>query len=173
MRYGIPNYRVPEEKAGQGYGRVLEWGIEFRGNTTIGKDITMDQLKKDFDAIFLATGANGSARIPLEGADKTGVSGAGISCGTWRSARTPTLKGDVIVVGGGNVAIDVALTAKRLGAAMFTSSAWKREKRCRPTIGRSPVPKRKGSSSTTPGHPRRCWGRQGDGPRADQVHLCL
>ena len=70
LRYGIPNYRLPEERLDRDIDAVLEWGIRFQGNTTIGKDISMARLKKDFDAVFLAGGANGSARIPLKGADK-------------------------------------------------------------------------------------------------------
>jgi formate dehydrogenase (NADP+) beta subunit len=116
MRYGIPDYRLPGERLDKEIDVILESGIIFHGNTTIGKDITLEGLKKDHDAVFLATGANGSIRIPLEGSEKEGVLwgwdflkdvGLGVKF---------DLKGDVVVIGGGNVAIDVALTAKRLGA---------------------------------------------------------
>jgi NADPH-dependent glutamate synthase beta subunit-like oxidoreductase/NAD-dependent dihydropyrimidine dehydrogenase PreA subunit len=116
LRYGIPNYRLPEDRLDQDIDAVLEWGITFRGNTTIGKDISMEQLKKDFDAIFLANGASGSAKIPLQGSEKKGVLwGWEFLCDVARG-KAPALDGNVIVVGGGNVAIDVALAAKRLGA---------------------------------------------------------
>jgi len=116
MRYGIPNYRLPEERLDKDIDDILEWGVTFKGNTTIGKDITMDQLKKDFNAIFIASGANGSTRISLDGSEKKGVLWG------WDFLRDVGLgkifdfSGDVIVIGGGNVAIDVALTAKRMGA---------------------------------------------------------
>lgn len=115
MRYGIPNYRLPEERLDRDVNDILAFGVTFKGNTTIGKEITMDQLKNDFDAIFVASGANGSAKIPLEGAEKRGLLWG------WEFLRDVGLglefdfSGDLIVVGGGNVAIDAALTAKRMG----------------------------------------------------------
>jgi len=116
MRYGIPNYRLPEERLDKDINHILECGVTFKGNTAVGKDITLDQLKTDFDAIFVASGANGSARIPLEGAEKKGLLwGWEFLCDVGLG-KTFDLSGDVIVVGGGNVAIDVALTAKRMGA---------------------------------------------------------
>ncbi|MBN1105244.1 MAG: FAD-dependent oxidoreductase [Deltaproteobacteria bacterium] len=116
LRYGIPNYRLPEERLDRDINAVMEWGIRFQGNTTIGKDIALSRLKKDYEAIFLAGGANGSARIPLKGADKKGVYWGWDFLRDTKLGNAPKIKGDVIVVGGGNVAIDVALTARRMGA---------------------------------------------------------
>jgi len=117
MRYGIPNYRLPEERLDKDIDDILEWGVTFKGNTTIGKDITMDQLKKDFNAIFIASGANGSTRISLDGSEKKGVLWGWDFLRDVGLGKTFDFSGDVIVIGGGNVAIDVALTAKRTGAA--------------------------------------------------------
>ena len=116
MRYGIPNYRLPEERLDKDINEILEWGVTFKGDTTIGKDITLDGLKKDFDAIFMASGANGSIKIPLKGAEKEGVLWGWDFLRDVGLGKAFDLKGDVSVVGGGNVAIDVALTAKRMGA---------------------------------------------------------
>ncbi len=116
MRYGIPNYRLPEERLDKDINDILEWGVTFKGNTVIGKDVTLDQLKKDFDAVFVASGANGSAKISLEGSEKEGVLWGWDFLRDVGMGETFDFKGDVIVVGGGNVAIDVALTAKRMGA---------------------------------------------------------
>ncbi len=116
MRYGIPNYRLPEERLDKDIDDILEWGVTFKGNTTIGKDITMDQLKKDFNAIFIASGANGSTRISLDGSEKKGVLWGWDFLRDVGLGKTFNFSGDVIVIGGGNVAIDVALTAKRTGA---------------------------------------------------------
>lgn len=117
MRYGIPKYRLPEDRLDQDIADIMELGVEFKGNTLVGKDVKFDKLTKDYDAVFVASGANSSARIPLKGSDKKGVLWG------WEFLRD-VAKGDsfdlgskVAVVGGGNVAIDVALTAKRLGAA--------------------------------------------------------
>ena len=116
MRYGIPKYRLPEERLEKEVNDILDVGVTFKGNATIGKDVSLDQLDKEFDAIFVASGANKSMTIPIEGAEKGGVLWG------WDFLRDVGLgnafqfAGDVIVVGGGNVAIDVALTAKRMGA---------------------------------------------------------
>lgn len=116
MRYGIPSYRVPRERLKKDVKDILDLGVSFKGNTVIGRDVTMDQLKQDHDAVFIASGANSSATIPLEGADKKGVLWG------WEFLRDVALGKEfelgqtVAVVGGGNVAIDVALTARRLGA---------------------------------------------------------
>ena len=116
LRYGIPNYRLPEKRLDRDIKDILEWGVKFQGNTTVGKDIPLDQLRKDYDAIFLAGGANASARIPLKGAEKKGVLWGWDFLKEVKLGKAPKMRGEVIVVGGGNVAIDVALTAKRLGA---------------------------------------------------------
>lgn len=116
LRYGIPNYRLPEERLEKDIQAILDLGVSFKGDTSIGKDISADQLKNDFDALFFASGANGSAKIPLEGSDKEGVLWGWDFLRDVGLGKSFAFKGDVIVIGGGNVAIDVALTAKRLGA---------------------------------------------------------
>ena len=116
MRYGIPNYRLPEERLDKDISDILEQGVTFQGNTVIGKDITLEKLKEDFDAVFIASGANGSTKIELEGSDKEGVLWGWDFLRDVALGKSFAFKGDVIVVGGGNVAIDVALTSKRLGA---------------------------------------------------------
>jgi formate dehydrogenase (NADP+) beta subunit len=116
LRYGIPNYRLPEERLDKDINDILEWGVTFKGDTTVGEDITLDQLKKDFDAIFVASGANGSSKITLAGSEKKGVLWGWDFLRDVGLGKTFDFGGDVIVIGGGNVAIDVALTAKRMGA---------------------------------------------------------
>ncbi|MCP4667622.1 MAG: FAD-dependent oxidoreductase, partial [Deltaproteobacteria bacterium] len=117
MRYGIPNYRLPEERMDKDINDILEMGVTFKGNTTVGKEIGLDRLKNDFDAVFIASGANGSARIPLEGSEKKGVMWGLDFLRDVGLGRTCDVDGPVIVIGGGNVAIDAALTARRMGAA--------------------------------------------------------
>jgi len=116
MRYGIPDYRLPEERLDKDIDDILALGVVFKGNTTIGSDISLDQLKKEFDAVFVASGANGSVHIPLEGSEKRGVLWGWDFLKDVGLGKPFEFEGDVIVIGGGNVAIDVALTAKRLGA---------------------------------------------------------
>lgn len=116
IRYGIPRYRVSEERLSKDLQAIFDLGVTFQGNTLVGRDTTLDRIKADHDAVFVAAGAPSSAKIPLEGSDKQGVLWG------WEFLRdvalgTAVSVGDkVAVVGGGNVAIDVALTARRLGA---------------------------------------------------------
>lgn len=115
LRYGIPRYRLPEERLEKDIQVILETGVTFRGGCLVGKEIGLASLRKDHDAVFIASGANSSTRIPLEGSGKKGVFWGlefllDVSLG-----RKIELGKNVVVVGGGNVAIDVALTAKRLG----------------------------------------------------------
>jgi formate dehydrogenase beta subunit len=116
LRYGIPRYRIPEARLDKDVDDILSIGVKFKGRAVIGKDITLAQLKKDFDAVFVASGATASVRIPLEGADKKGILWGWDFLRDVALRKRMKLTGDVIVVGGGNVAVDVALTAKRLGA---------------------------------------------------------
>jgi len=116
LRYGIPNYRLPEKRLDKDVSTILGMGVKFRGNVMIGKDMPLERLKEDYDAVFLAGGANASARILLPGADKKGVLWGWDFLKDVKLGKAPKVRGDVIVVGAGNVAIDVALTARRLGA---------------------------------------------------------
>ncbi len=116
MRYGIPKYRLPEARLDKDINVILEMGVTFQGNTKVGKDVTLEELKQDYDAVFIAAGASASAKIPVEGGDKNGVYWGldflqGMVLGT-----NGSIGSEVAVIGGGNVAIDVALTARRLGA---------------------------------------------------------
>ena len=116
MRYGIPNYRLPEDRLDKDIADILESGITFKGETAVGKDISFDRLASDYDAVFVASGANGSIRIPVDGAEKEGVLWGWDFLKDVGLGKPFEFDGDVVVIGGGNVAIDVALTAKRLGA---------------------------------------------------------
>ena len=73
MRYGIPKYRVPAERLAGDLRVIFDLGVVFKGNTLVGRDTTIDQIKNEHDAIFVAAGASSSTRIPLEGRDKEGV----------------------------------------------------------------------------------------------------
>jgi len=116
MRYGIPHYRTPEERIDADVHEIMNMGVAFKGNTEIGKDVPFQKLKDDFDAVFVASGANSSSQIPLKGKEIEGVLWG------WDFLRDVSLGKEiqmprkVAVVGGGNVAMDVALTARRLGA---------------------------------------------------------
>ncbi|TSA07291.1 MAG: FAD-dependent oxidoreductase [Deltaproteobacteria bacterium] len=115
-RYGIPKYRLPDERLDKDINAILDLGVTFQGNTVVGKDVTLEELKRDYDAVFIALGANASAKIPIEGADKKGVYWGLDFLRDVALSKKVLVGSEVAVIGGGNVAIDVALAAHRLGA---------------------------------------------------------
>jgi len=116
MRYGIPDYRLPEAVLDKEIGEILALGVNFQPNKLIGRDLTLGQLRKDFDAIFIGTGAPLSRKIPLDGAELPQVLWGVDFLREVKLATGISLSGTVVVIGGGAVAVDVALTARRLGA---------------------------------------------------------
>ena len=121
MRYGIPYYRLPEDVLDGEINQVLSAGIILETGKSLGKDFDLNGLKKDgFEAVFIATGLQLSRKIELEGAQLDGVLlGVDFLSETSEEKET-SLKERVFVVGGGNVAVDVALTALRTGAKEVT-----------------------------------------------------
>ncbi len=121
MRYGIPEYRLPRDILAGEIGVVEEMGAEIRCGVTFGKDITLDSLKKDgYAAVFMAIGLHNGRRLGIEHEDIAGVLQGVDFLRDSAMGKRPEIGNDIIVVGGGNVAIDVALTAKRHGAENVT-----------------------------------------------------
>lgn len=115
LRYAIPNYRLPKEIVHRTIKAFKLMGVEFVLNTEVGKDIPLKQLISDYDSVFLNTGAWKRPLIGLEGEELTAFGlDFLIEVNDWLKDK---IDQDVIVVGGGNVAVDVAITAKRMGAA--------------------------------------------------------
>ena len=113
----IPDYRIPTEIASYDVDRVLASGVEVKTNTRVGKDITFDQLKKDHKAVFVAVGCQDAARLPVEGAEAKGVLyGLPFLQEAKASGKVEGFGQTAIVIGGGNVGIDCARIALRLGA---------------------------------------------------------
>ncbi len=120
LRVGIPEYRLPKAILRQEIGYIEKLGVEIKTGIQVGKDITLKQLKKDYDAIFLGVGTHGGMRLGVEGEDLPGVM-EGIAF--LRAASLGEKVGvgkKVAVIGGGNTAIDCACTARRLGAEEVT-----------------------------------------------------
>ncbi|MBO4862275.1 MAG: FAD-dependent oxidoreductase, partial [Firmicutes bacterium] len=121
LRYGIPSYRFPRPKLDEEIASILSTGIEAHTGVDIGKDITMEQLKADYDAVYIAIGAQTDRKAGLPGEDCGNVISAvemlrGI--GDW---QMPDFTGKkVVVIGGGNVAMDVNRSSVRLGAEKVT-----------------------------------------------------
>lgn len=120
LRYGIPAYRLPLETLDAEIKTITDLDIDLRCNTKLGKDVSLEDLKQGYDAVFLAIGAQRSRMVDLPGIDSTRIWGGvelleGIARG-----HEIRLGNRVIVVGGGNTAIDVSRTAVRLGAEDVT-----------------------------------------------------
>ena len=118
LRYGIPEYRLPVTRLDQDIRAILSAGdIELRCNTKIGRDLSFYDLKKNYDAVFLGLGAQIGNRIPMENADAENVIPAADFLQDVANGHPLDLKGKkVVLLGGGNVAMDAARTAVRLGA---------------------------------------------------------
>ena len=121
MRYGIPEYRLPRDILAEEIDVVRQMGAELKCNVAFGSDVTLESLKADgFNACFLAIGLHGGRRLGVENEDVAGVLQGVDFLREAAMGKDFDLGEDVIVVGGGNVAIDVALTAKRKGAKNVT-----------------------------------------------------
>ncbi len=117
LRVGIPSYRLPRDIIDFEFGILEKLGVEVKLNTEIGKDVSMEDIRKEFDAIFIAIGAHLSVMLPLPGSDLKGVlSGVDFLRNVSLGQLIENLGKKVLVVGGGNVAVDVARSARRLGA---------------------------------------------------------
>ena len=109
LRYGIPNYRFPKDRLDEDIHAVLSVGnIEVRRNTKIGRDIAMEDLRKDFDAVYVAIGAQIGKKLRLDGVDAKGVFSAVEMLEKIGEGTVPDYSGHkVAVVGGGNVAMEL------------------------------------------------------------------
>jgi NADPH-dependent glutamate synthase beta subunit-like oxidoreductase len=117
MRYGIPYYRLPENILDKEINAVLSTGIELKTGQKLGVDFEIDQFKKDgFEAVFLAVGAQLSIKIGIEGSDLDDFHWGIEFLTTVAEGNDVAVKNKVVVIGGGNVAVDAARAAKRLGA---------------------------------------------------------
>ena len=117
LRYGIPSFRLEKEVLDAEIDVLKKLGVEFRCGVEVGKDITIDQLRKQgYDAFYVAIGAQKSASLGIPGEDFTGVYGGVDFLREVNSGAMPELGKKTAVIGGGNVAIDVARTALRLGS---------------------------------------------------------
>lgn len=116
LRYGIPSYRLPRHILDAEIGRILRLGIEIQTETAIGKDISYQQVRDNYDAIFIGIGAHQGARLGCPGEDAENVL-SGVEFLRQANAGKPVQLGTrVIVVGGGDTAIDAARVALRLGS---------------------------------------------------------
>ena len=119
LRYGIPNYRFPRKKLDEEIDSILSTGIEVKKNISVGKDISFDDITKEYDATYISIGAHADKKIGIEGEDaKSGITSAVEMLRAIGDGDMSDYTGKkVIVIGGGNVAMDVARSSIRLGAS--------------------------------------------------------
>ncbi len=118
MRYGVPHYRLPKTVVDDVVTAMEKMGIEFKCNVNVGKDITVEEIDEKFDGVFFGTGA---WKQPILGIGDEKLALFGLNFLTEvNTYLEKTIGKNVLVCGGGNVAMDVALTAKRLGADKVT-----------------------------------------------------
>lgn len=112
--HGIPEFRLPKDVVNDTYKKILDLGIEVKYNMELGKNITLDEIKEQYDAVFIAIGANKSSKMGIEGENLIGVYG-GNELLEYRNYPDFSEK-KVAIIGGGNVAMDTCRTIKKLGA---------------------------------------------------------
>ena len=121
LRYGIPDYRFPRTLLDAEIASILSLGIEVHTDINVGTDVTLDQLKQEYDCLYLAIGAHTDKKTGIEGENSRGVVSAVELLRGIGDGEKPDFTGKrVVVIGGGNVAMDVTRSAIRLGAEKVT-----------------------------------------------------
>ncbi|MGE4352753.1 MAG: NAD(P)-binding protein [Oscillospiraceae bacterium] len=116
LRYGIPCYRLPDAYLDADIDIILSLGVKVE-QAAIGSDVTLDELREKYDSVYLAIGAHAGRTLGIEGDDKRGVmSAVEMLHAVGDGARLDFTGKDVVIVGGGNVAMDATRTSLRLGA---------------------------------------------------------
>ena len=117
LRYGIPSYRLPRQELQKDIDAILATGVKVELGVTIGKDISLAELHRKFDAIYISIGAHTDKKVGIEGEDSRGVMSAVEMLRAIGDGTMPDFTGKrVAVIGGGNVAMDCTRSAIRLGA---------------------------------------------------------
>lgn len=121
MRFGIPSYRTPRDVLDGEIQRIIDMGVDLRLNTRVGTDVSVDELERDFDAIFWAIGAQTGKPLPIPGAEAPNCVDGMSFLRAFNEGRLQYLDGRVLVIGAGDTAMDVAAVARRIGHITKTS----------------------------------------------------
>lgn len=121
LRYGIPDYRLPQAVLDKDIQYILDCGVTAECNVCVGKDVLLDDLKADFDAVYISIGAHDDKKLGIEGENSKNVVSAVQMLRNVGEGKAESLSEKrVVVIGGGNVAMDATRTALRLGAKHVT-----------------------------------------------------
>jgi len=117
LRYGIPLYRLPDDYLDYDIDTILAAGVDTVMNTDVGTDISFDDIHSEYDSVLITIGAHGNKRLGIPGEDSNGVIAAVKLLSDMGDDERPDFHGkDIVVIGGGNVAMDASRTSIRLGA---------------------------------------------------------
>ena len=121
MAVGIPEYRLPRDVLAEEIARIEKMGVTIRTGISFGEEVTLERLRQEgFGALFLAVGLHGGRRLGVENEDAEGVLQGVDLLRDVALGKDIAIGKEVLVIGGGNVAVDVALTAKRKGSEKVT-----------------------------------------------------
>ncbi len=132
LLWGIPRYRLPEDVLMNEIQKIIDFGAELKLNMRIGTDISLDDLRRDYQAVFLSIGAHKGKKLGVEGEDAENVLSGVEFLNRIHHGETIDVGDNVIVVGGGDTAIDAARICRRLGAT--TSIVYRRTIKEMPAI---------------------------------------
>ena len=121
LRYGIPSYRFPRKLLDREIESILSTGIQVYTGMTVGKDIWLEKLQHEYDCVYIAIGAHQDKKVGIPGEDSRNVMSAVVMLRAIGDNNMPNFHGkQVVVIGGGNVAMDVVRSSIRLGADKVT-----------------------------------------------------
>ncbi len=132
LRYALPEYRLPQNVLDKEIEIIERLGVEFRFNVEVGNDITLNDIADEYDAVFLSIGTWKEAWVHLPGTELTGVIPALSFLEAMARGESVPVSKSVVVIGGGNAAVDSARTARRMGADV--TIVYRRERKDMPAI---------------------------------------
>ncbi len=116
LRYGIPVYRLPREVLDAEIQRIVDLGVELRLDCKVGTDVTFDEIRSEYDAVYIAIGAHQGKSLGIPGEEGPGVWTGTEFLNHVNSGKKVELGGNVVVIGGGDTAVDAARVSKRVSA---------------------------------------------------------
>ncbi|MBF0154912.1 MAG: FAD-dependent oxidoreductase [Magnetococcales bacterium] len=123
LRYGIPSYRLPEDVLDGEIQAILDLGVELRCNTRVGRDISFEQLRKEYDAVYIAAGAHKGVALGVEGENSANVFTGASFLNRVNTGAKVEIGRRVVVIGGGDSAVDAARVSLRLNNALEAAEA--------------------------------------------------